>query len=187
MTNTFFFSVNEKEQKISEGTQRFISDFTVTPNIYSNMNFLLWVTRKKYRKLLLYGTYTSFLEGSSYFRTSTPAARNTYDITTQISLFHTQVRMLIHSNLSENKFHKNCTYHYHKVINHGEKTIWEKLFVLATYVFFCYGKIHMNYTILIISKHTPQQHSVHPHLLHNHHHHPCPELFLHPKWKFSTH
>lgn len=35
------FPFDEKEQKISEGTQRFISDFTVTPNIYSNMNFLL--------------------------------------------------------------------------------------------------------------------------------------------------
>ena len=62
----FFPPLNEKEQKISEGTQRFISDFTGTPNIYSNINFLLWVTKKKNRKLLLYGTYTSFLEGSSF-------------------------------------------------------------------------------------------------------------------------
>ena len=37
----YFFFLNEKEQKISKGTQRFISDFAGTPNIYSNMNFLL--------------------------------------------------------------------------------------------------------------------------------------------------
>lgn len=34
--------------------------------IYIQTNFLLWVTKKKNRKLLLYGTYTSFLEGSSF-------------------------------------------------------------------------------------------------------------------------
>lgn len=56
----FFSPLNEKEQKISEGAQRFISDFTGTPNIYSNKFLTVSYQEKKSKAITLWHIYKFF-------------------------------------------------------------------------------------------------------------------------------